>query len=156
MAQFEHFQLFGENPHQAAQFFDHRINAQQFLLFFQTDPDIRRQRVHQLQRVIDVQRGAGEFAGDARHEFGHTPELLDHVTHQRFDFERIFERFRRQGHVRDKVRLGISIGLDFHPRHALHQQADRAVRRAEEPVNLGDRTVSVDFVRAGRFEFRIA
>jgi len=156
VAQLQDFKLFVEDGHQAAQLFQHRVELQQVLLVFQVDADIRCQRVDELQRVVDVQRGVDQLAGDARHKVCHAPKLLDHVPHQGFDFDRLFDGLGRSRDARAQIGLCHGVFVDLDPRQTLHQQPDRPIRRAKQAVDLSQRPVAIDLVGAGRLQVRIA
>ena len=115
------------------------VHLQQFLRIRQVDADVGGDGVDQLQRVFHVERRVDQLAGDAGHQIGQAPELLDHVAHQRLDFERFFDRFRGGTDPRPQIRFGAGVLTDPDARQALHQQADRAIRGAEQAVNLGHR-----------------
>ena len=130
-------------------------SSRNFLLFFQINAHVGRNRIDQLQRIVHVQGGRDQIAGEVRHEVGHAAELIDHVAHQGFDFQRFFQQFGIVGDARPQKWLGGDVLINANAGKPLHQQPHCAIRGAERPMHLCQRPDFVNVVGFGLFEIRV-
>jgi len=155
-AQLQNFQLLVEDGHQPAELGRDVVDLQELLAFLQVDPDVGCDGVDDLQRIVHVQGGGDQLRRDAGHQLRQVGKLVDDVAGQGLDLDVVLDLLRVAADPGDQVWLGGRIFLDLDAGQALHQQADGAIRGAEQAVNHGHRAHAVDLVRAGLFVLRIA
>jgi hypothetical protein len=132
---------------QLLEFFDRGIELEQRLGFLEVEPLEVGDRVDGRQRVFQAEDRGNDLLGDRPGQPGDIFELFAGVPDEGFDLDIVFDRFRDAGERRPDVGFCFDEFLDPDPVDALDQQADRAVRGAEKPVDGGDRSGGVQVVR---------
>ncbi len=92
-----------------------------------------------LERVLHRGNGAGQLLREGGDHLGDLLELVAGIAGQGIDLHALFDVFRGQLDVGLEIRLLLDELAQAEAVHALHQQADGAIRGAEQAVDDGHR-----------------